>query len=623
MDNRETRTATAATGSQNHLILPVPGLLRLTRQTRRRIYLYLGLASWDGRPYTFDLHEGQVWSSWPPLPFHAIFTNLLRSCRTINAEATALLYSANQFILYYSHPGSLEPLRTLTAPSLASLARLKIILNQASCHEPTAHDDCRGCCNNWRPSTCDVVHTGKHRPPLFCPASDNHNKSAAQTMLDEWRSTVVYLSSHLTSEHVELSLVCDVDPEHGVEAAKLAVAPLRFLPALKDCHIRLCKRPDAQLQQVAHEAVLQARRILTPYTKPRSTATKLITLPRELRLRILEFTDLITPSREVTWSRHDSGYVVHQAVCSKPGFSDCEPSIHYMCQFNQCWWTTNRTPSLGCFCRVEHAAFTSTCKCWVPPGPALFLVCRVLRQDAEFVFFSSNRFIVHDYKSNRPYLVPDAPEEPITPDLTENGHYPYKRFAASQFLKEVVPTHCLPYLRFLELGFPPYTAETWPQNGHAATQGWLGTIEWARDKINAPGLTVRLAMGDVFDLAGECDVRVNRIFMSAHQARHVHAAYSRILRSLRILVADGLARFYAQLADPLAHTEETTRYRKTLDLEIGEFGWGSSYNWELTRSKRRKDSAERYVLGDRYETQYSNNKEEPERSLWQFVFERR
>ena len=229
-------TATAATGSQNHLI---PGLLRLTQQTRRRIYLYLELASWDGRPYAFDLRGRQVWSSWSPLPFRVIFTSLLRSCRTINAEATALLYSANQFILYYSHPGSLEPLRTLTAPSLAFLARLKIILNQASCHEPTEHDDCRGCCNNWRPSTCDVVHTGKHRPPLFCSALDNHNKSAAQTMLDEWRSTVVYLSSHLTSGHVELSLVFDVDPEHGVDAAKLAVAPLHFLLGANDERIRI------------------------------------------------------------------------------------------------------------------------------------------------------------------------------------------------------------------------------------------------------------------------------------------------------------------------------------------------------------------------------------------------
>lgn len=94
---------------------PLPPLLRLTPTIRRRIYRYVGLASWDGRPASCS----------SPVP--SSFRGLLLSCRDIHGEAAALLYSANRFILHYTHPGSLEPLRALTAPSLAALASIKIL----------------------------------------------------------------------------------------------------------------------------------------------------------------------------------------------------------------------------------------------------------------------------------------------------------------------------------------------------------------------------------------------------------------------------------------------------------------------------------------------------------------
>jgi hypothetical protein len=63
------------------------------------------------------------------------------------------------------------------------------------------------------------------------------------------------------STHLELSLVCDVDPAHtyAQEASRLAVAPLALFPPLKNCHIRLRKTWDRPLQRLAEEAVLQTR----------------------------------------------------------------------------------------------------------------------------------------------------------------------------------------------------------------------------------------------------------------------------------------------------------------------------------------------------------------------------
>jgi hypothetical protein len=126
-------------------------------------------------------------------------------------------------------------------------------------------------------------------------------KLAAQAMLSEWHDTAAYLSSHVSAEHLTLSLVCDVDPDHtyALEAARLAVAPIADLfPHLKDCHIRLCKTPNRLLQQLAEEAVFDA---CHPGTSarcrgPAKTSSALFTtLPAELRVRILEYTDLITP----------------------------------------------------------------------------------------------------------------------------------------------------------------------------------------------------------------------------------------------------------------------------------------------------------------------------------------
>jgi hypothetical protein len=52
-------------------------------------------------------------------------------------EVAGRLYSANRFVIFYSRQGSLEPLRALSATSLAALTSLKLVLRESSCHQPT------------------------------------------------------------------------------------------------------------------------------------------------------------------------------------------------------------------------------------------------------------------------------------------------------------------------------------------------------------------------------------------------------------------------------------------------------------------------------------------------------
>jgi hypothetical protein len=497
------------------------------------------------------------------------------------------------------------------------LASLKVVLNEAACHEPDEEDDARWkCCrygpdNEYRP--CKEVHIGVHSRPLASGTSlDNGDDvPAAQILSSEWRAAAAYLSAHFSPGQLELSVVCDIDhrPEDAHEMAKSVVAPFQFLPRLRDCHVRLCDVPDPRLQQLAQDAVLQVRRVATPpYHKPPTAQAAFVTLPRELRLRILEYTDLITPWKEVSWSRLAPAYTILGSLCRVPDYPEdpCRFPDHNGCQFLRCSVTLEH----GCFCRRYHSAFSSACRCWSPPGPALFLICRTLCLDAQLVFFSGNRFIVHDCSHPEyPFMTPLPPGPPPGqgPGDAATGYYPWERFNISDFLREVVPRHCLAYLRFLELVFPPYYHDQWPKPEHPAMQDWCATVDWLRDKINAPGLTVWLVTA-----SSAMDEYSDRVPgpITDPEGKAVLAGYINILLPLKCLADDGLARFYAQWDYPEAWTQNG--YKRMMRQP------GLSSAWLEARQRELREQVERYILQDRYDAQYAGGKEDPAKSMWQF-----
>jgi hypothetical protein len=144
--------------------------------------------------------------------------------------------------------------------------------------------------------------------------------------------------------------------------------------------------------------------------------------------------------------------------------------------------------------------------------------------------------------------MPVPPVGHWSPGVAVPGDYPNERFAVSQFLREIVPIRCLSHLRFLELVFPSYTPRTWPRSSHAALQDWRATVNWVRDKVNAPGLTLRVVMNHLYD--DDPEDPANCSVMTEHDGNEILKAYARIFKPLRLLAADGLARFYAQLTDP-------------------------------------------------------------------------
>lgn len=360
---------------------------------------------------------------------------------------------------------------------------------------------------------------------------------------------------------------------------------LRLLHLLKDCHVRLCGKREPRLQHLAEEAVRQARGIPRAsgplfMPPPLPVTSRLTDLPRELRLRILEFTDLVTPYQEVLWGRDSGGYFIQRGPCDPDPDSqwECPPEFHHGCQFSECYREQRPGSSIGCFCRRYHtAASSSPCRCWAP-RTSLFLVCRTLHADAGLVLYSENRFIVVDG---------DHPDDPFIPWWQDE--YPHHSFAASHFLRHDVPPHCLGHIRFLELTFSPFTHLTQPRDGHPALQDWSETLNWAKNKLKLPALMLRLVVaGNVqyYEPEGARE-------MTQAQGEKVLALYHAIyapLRSLDVPSEGGLARFYADLAWPWQWTP-------WVDSRLEEAQGG---DWVEYKNRELKRHAEQLVMAERY-----------------------
>ncbi|KAK3299779.1 uncharacterized protein B0H64DRAFT_351122 [Chaetomium fimeti] len=498
-----------ATDSAKSIHHDLPGFLRLPPKIRHSIYLLVWGTPWeiirDGNqinlffecsmPEVFDLcgpYDPSTKSyNIPPVGFRG----LLLSCRAIHTETSALLYSSNMFFCHYEALRSLAPLRELRPESVASMTRLKIILNQSSCHSRGSREgnNCE-CCDETRLYTvyypneypkektdCKWRHHGvEHDDPL------RRSHPSTKPIIAEWYKTAAHLGPLITPGQLELYFVCDVY-SRDTQLATMVLDAFRHFPPLKDCHIRLSRTPDPALHNLAQTTVLKARGIKSrvpppPLPPPPPTGNCLVGLPRELRLRILEYTDLVTPLKEVMWTRSHGKYLASRPSCpSWEGRGDhmWAPDIHHGCQFTSCSQRPYPRKTMGCYCQLTHSAASSTCHCWATPTP-LFLVCHALRHDANLVFFSENRFVVID-----------SPSLSVFGPPRESG-YDRNRFAVSQFLTDVVPVDCLSHLRLVEMVFPPYLGHHWPRKGDPVLKDWSDTINQVKDHLNLPALTIRM-----------------------------------------------------------------------------------------------------------------------------------
>ena len=256
-----------------------------------------------------------------------------------------------------------------------------------------------------------------------------------QRLLEDWWRTMDHVTANAKPFSLELYLISDV---HNHETALRIVHPIIKFAKFKRCVIRLSHDSDPALERLAEATALPAIDGQQPNDSSPARLS-FLDLPLEIRNQILQYTDLVTPMKEVMWIPKD-GYSVCYCISrwdeEAVGFFGESSATHHSFKFRNCW-TTSR---FGCFCRRFHATSSSSsmCHCWSPPT-SLFLVCQAILDAARTVFFSSNRFIITS--SDGPNTIAET-----TPD----------RLEASVFLTDVVPFTSLCWLRSLELVFPPF-----------------------------------------------------------------------------------------------------------------------------------------------------------------------
>jgi hypothetical protein len=311
--------------------------LALPPAIRQQIYYYAGLVC----NYDIDLNRRSRPYNDERSPYSARCTcsaafqtshNLLLTCRTIYAEASEILYSTNRFIIHYSreynHCQTLKRPRNLSPESIAHLTQLTIYLN----------------------------HPGSNNAPP---------ENASEGALSGWQSTT-HITTHIRPSRLRMYFICDVD---GLGTAIDALKPFCNIPKPADCGIRLSRHLDPRLQDLAQSTAMQAMGYWQCSNRARSLF-RFFDLLRELRLQILEYTDLVTPNCEVEWNPERNYYLRYIwgfPMCVGPNFGvgpGCSYVSGCMCQYEKSWIEDPWNPMWQMrFCRRSQAAFSSRCHC--------------------------------------------------------------------------------------------------------------------------------------------------------------------------------------------------------------------------------------------------------------------
>ncbi|TVY81954.1 hypothetical protein LSUE1_G003303 [Lachnellula suecica] len=526
-----------------------PSFFSLPQSIRQRIYTDAGLAANTGllkgsdidlnrsfkqcqRQYDQGRHDQQLRKSRgesyrvlgpPPINYYSVTHSLLLTCRRIYIEASTLVYSANRFFIRYSGNKSLitglDRLKNLTTTSLGHLTHLTVRLHVVEFGPGNTS------CNCWL--ECHPRTSGPN-----CRQSQRHDplrsSSPDTVVLSEWLSAARHLTAHIKPSTLSLHIVCDVE---NLETGQLVVQPLRGIPTLVDCSLRLHHLHRPPLQALVAEVVAQAKGQPLP-SKPHDPPFRFLDLPPEIRLRCLEYTDLVTPMREVVWNPKDVFYLQQSECLLCEGMDDSPEPWHHACQFRYCREQNRRV----CFCHRYHTSFSTTCRCWIPPTP-LFLVCRAFKQHAEAIFFGMNHFVVS------PVGGCYSPTD-YTPDLLE----------ALVFFEKAVPPPALKYLTSLEIVFPPFH-DDYLTIEHPAHHQWLQAIDHMC-QLNLPLLSLSIVMADG-SYSRSRGIPQFRATMNKKQAKKVFDMYERTFAPLSKLKENGLEVFSATLASPFTWTVHT------------------------------------------------------------------
>lgn len=437
---------------------------------------------------------------------------LLSVSRAIHDEATTILYSENRFRICKTQPNGLSALLQLSPRAYRHIKSLSIQLNRCCC---TPGQECRiEQQPDQYPSTCPYCHDrcrgGRDAPWLLSP---NVTALEAREIVSPWNAVVDRLAQYIQSSTLRLSVICDTVNE---TTARHVMEPLLALPALAACDIRLSQAPYTVQSAIARSMAVQltgggdggdGNGDTSDSGRKYADSFRFLDLPIELQLRILGYSDLVSPSA-----------IELGAACTRPyRLASC-------CQM--CTDTLE-----ACCCAVMHGAYSTSagsCTCWTMPTP-LFLVNHDFYEHSRSIFFSKNVFRIVWY-------------------TTEDDEA--RRRTLSSFLT-VVPPSSLPlirniHIRLSDLNYAQFESDA-AERHYCFRKDWVQSIALLAQELMLSNLN--LWIEDASEREPSIDHWETGVDDSLQIEEKEWKLYQRLIQPL-VDIGQPLCSFTIKLADP-------------------------------------------------------------------------
>ncbi|OTA98876.1 hypothetical protein M426DRAFT_325624 [Hypoxylon sp. CI-4A] len=457
--------------------------LDLPADIRRRIYRDAGLLVG-----THILLRSGSKSDYPlclaPKAQYQFTYNLLQICKSVYVEAKSIICEENKLIVsHHNIEGGLEFLRGLSPQECSKLRDIYVHLHVT---RPFHDEDGKW----WRPSAA----------PL------------SRSQIEAWQRAAAHVLSHAGSRRLNLHLVCDMNDDDNNESmiGDVLEPLLNHADAIGECELRLHPKRHGWISKLAEET---AARVKGLDASSRSQPFRFLDLPTEIRHKILEYTDLVTPHNQAQWNSERGFYVDRrQDYCAS---SMCDNP-----ELESGTGKPSKGPGItGSFCCARHSGYSPRCKCWAP-SQALMLVSRGMYVDACHVFYSRNRIIV-------------TPSGGVPTGIS--SRVPPMRLDASKFITGHMWPEVLYHLRCLEIVLPPLDPDMFPTESSSLYQDWALAIDQLSRNVNVNNLTITVHITMFGSLRGRNRAQSQEISWPEPDIEFMIRTFARLLAPLQTL----------------------------------------------------------------------------------------
>ncbi|KAH6986896.1 hypothetical protein EDB80DRAFT_176330 [Ilyonectria destructans] len=391
-------------------------------------------------------------------PFPAAL--LWAGSRLIHDEVEAKLYAQNTFAVNLMGRDGLRPLEMLSDAAVSHLRTLIVSLRCCSCLTPSC--DMMNWLHGEQGDECDLCLRpgGVHfwETLEFVDGDSQHGSALGmlhrtrKQALSRWKRICARLASNVSPGQLKFYLVAEVA---DLETASAILDPLGDMPVLKEASI--CLGDELQGTQLSSLARSTALRLMNALQYP---PFHFMDLPPELRLRILDYTDL-TEYRFINWSEElkfhlDSSSLDYSRIAREDNID------------HQVFCTSNQMAAFSPHCQCQRRVLN------------YFLVSKAFSWAARSVFYARNEFRLLPFtRFRKPALTVES--------IPGNDCSVYNLPPPLPSFMRCMPLDLISSCTHLTIVFPlglPYALTWWPE----ISGGW---VEWlqARRRPRAPRTT--------------------------------------------------------------------------------------------------------------------------------------